>query len=86
MKLIFKYNWCVPYEASGTEIFIIECDSKIKLQVYVLDKIKEVRQKKNNYLTLFNFEFYNLDELEYQIEYNVYTLDEWCEKEIIKIE
>ena len=46
MKLIFKYNWCVPYEASGTEIFIIECDSKIKLQVYVLDKIKEVRQKK----------------------------------------
>jgi hypothetical protein len=28
---------------------------------------------------------YNLDDLENQIQYNVFTLDEWCEKEIIKI-
>ena len=46
MKLIFKYNWSVPYEASGTEIFAIECDSEIKLQVHVLDKIKQTKKKR----------------------------------------
>jgi hypothetical protein len=85
MKLIFKYNWWIPDEASGTEIFVIECDSQIKLQVYVLDKIKETRKKEFGVLSLFGFDFYNLDDLENQIQYNVFTLDEWCEKEIIKI-
>ena len=84
-KLIFKYEWSIPWETSGTETFIIECASKIKLQVYVLDKVKEAR-KNHSHITLFNFEFYNLDDLEYQIEHNVYTLDEWYEKNKITIE
>jgi hypothetical protein len=84
MKLIFEYNWCVPHEASGAEVFAIECDSKIKLQIYVLDKIKEAR-KESNYITLFNFDFYDLNELEHQIEHNVFTLEEWYEKNKIEI-
>jgi hypothetical protein len=84
MKLIFEYEWSVPYEASGTEIFIIECDSEIKLQVHVLDKIKEAR-KNMCILNLFDFEFYNLDELEYQIQYKTYTLEEWTDKRIKNI-
>jgi hypothetical protein len=85
MQLIFEYNWCIEHEASGTEIFVIECDSIIKLQVYVLDEIKAAR--KDNFLTIFNMDFYNLDSLEIQIQIqdNIYTLDEWCGKKIIKI-
>jgi hypothetical protein len=84
MKLIFEYEWSVPYEASGTEIFIIECDSEIKLQVHVLDKIKEAR-KNMNFVNIFDFDFYNLDELEYQIQHKTYTLEEWTDKRIKKI-
>ena len=84
MKLIFKYNWSIPWEASGTEVFTIECSSVLKLQIYVLDKVKEAR-KESSYITLFNFDFYNLDDLEYQIEHNVFTLEEWYEKNKIKI-
>ena len=80
MKLIFKYDWSVPYEASGTEIFAIECDSEIKLQVHVLDKIKQTRKKEFSVLSLFGFDFYNLYDLEDQIQHNVFTLEEWYEK------
>lgn len=85
MKLIFEYNWCIPYEASGTEIFPIVCDSQIKLQVHVLDKINETRKEEFGILTLFGFDFYDLGNLEHQIQYNVFTLEEWYEKNKTKI-
>jgi hypothetical protein len=50
----------------------------------VLDKIKEAR-KNMCILNLFDFEFYNLDELEYQIQYKTYTLEEWTDKRIKNI-
>jgi hypothetical protein len=83
-KLIFTYYWNIPWEASGTEVFTIECSSKLKLQIYVLDKVKEAR-KETSYINLFNFDFYNLDELERQIEHNLFTLEEWYEKNKIQI-
>jgi len=84
MKLIFEYSWCIPWEADGTETFAIEFESLLGFQCYVLDKIKEAKQKGDTLLTLFDFTFYHLDELEEQIQTNVFTLENWFEKRMVK--
>jgi hypothetical protein len=82
-KLVFEYNWSIPWEANGTEVFAFEYESKIAFQCYVLDLIK--KSKKNDVpFVLFDWGF-DTSEIEKEIEHNVYTLEEWFEKKKIKL-
>lgn len=78
-KLIFEHNWCIPYEAQGTEAFAFEYKSKIHFQCFVFDLIDDAKRKRDN-VELFGWTFEDLSELEKEVTHKVYTLDEWFEK------
>ena len=78
-KLVFEHNWCIPWEADGTEVFAFEYESKIAFQCYVLDLIKKSKINGES-VVLFGWRFDDLLEFEKEIEHNVYILEEWFEK------
>jgi|688.fasta_scaffold1091039_3 hypothetical protein len=83
-KLIFEHNWSIPYESNGTEVFAVEYESKIAFQCYVFDLIKKSKNTDDTFV-LFGWSFYDLSELEIEIEHNVYTIEEWFEKKKQKL-
>jgi hypothetical protein len=83
-KLIFEHNWSIPWEASGTEVFAFEYESKIAFQCYVLDLIKKSK-KTGDPIVLFDWTFSDKSQLEDEIEHQVYTIEEWFETKKFKI-
>ncbi|MDB4314466.1 hypothetical protein N9955_00395 [bacterium] len=72
MKLIIVYDWCVPYEASGTETLPFEYESKE--QAFV-DFFELVEKKKD----LFEFagkKWFTDDDFD---SVKFYDLEEWFE-------
>jgi hypothetical protein len=97
MKIVFEYNWNVEHEASGTETIPFEYSSIEDFQFMVLEKIKEHKEKcikeygnidgsqwyRNGNIKILNQEF-NVGSLEDSIEFCVYELDDWFEKNWVK--
>lgn len=83
-KLVFEHNWDVPHEASGTEVFAFEYESKIAFQCHALDLIKKSK-KNGGPVVLFHWAFYDEIKLVDEIEHNVYDLEDWFEKKKQKI-
>jgi len=80
-RFIFEYHWCIPYEASGINTLPFEYESIIKFQCDILDEIKNA---KDGYepINILGLQVYpdGFDDLEQQLETNVYSLDEWFNK------
>ena len=80
MKLIFLYNWCVPYESSGTNTIPFEYSSLEEFQFMILEKIQEHKQKGLTHMLLFGYTM-DIDEASLEsIESITFTLDDWFEK------
>lgn len=86
MKLVFEIHWCVEYVASGIHTIPLEYSSIEDFQYMVLEKIKEYKEQceneewyRNGYIEILGHE-YNIGDLEDSIEYNVYELNDWFER------
>ena len=80
-RFIFEYHWCIPYEASGIDVSPFEYESIIKFQCDMLDEIKKCKCEDVS-VKILGLEVYphDFDDLERQLENNVYSLDEWFNK------
>ena len=95
MKLVFEYQWC-GFEASGTETICVEYESIIAFQCMVLDLIAKYKEEccnkygaedgeswyRNGEISILGT-FYNVGNVEDDIETCVYTLEDWFEKKKI---
>jgi len=72
MKLVMRYNWCVPYEADGTEVIPFEYSSKEDAFID-FETIKENSEH--------GFEFFgHFFDLENAEETEFFELEEWFER------
>ena len=80
-RFIFEYHWDIPHEACGIDVTPFEYESIIKFQCDVLDKIKKAKaeDKPVKFIGCMVYP-YDFDDLERQLETNVYSLDEWFNK------
>ena len=92
MKLVFEYHWG-DYEASGISTIPFEHSSIEDFQYMVLEKIKEYKEKcikeygekdgskwyRNGGIEILN-DCFEVGNLEDSIEYNVYELNDWFER------
>jgi len=92
MKIVFEYYWG-DYEASGIATIPFEYSSIEDFQYMVLEKIKEHKEQciekygkkdgsewyRNGSIEILN-ESFEVGNLEESIEYNVYELNEWFER------
>ena len=83
MKLVFEYHWAVPYESQGVITVACERKSKIALQCEMLDEVK-LAKCEDRCAKILGIETYEFDDLENQIEHNVYSLDDWFNKTKVK--
>jgi hypothetical protein len=81
MKLIFEHHWG-DEPCSGTDIIPFEYSSKEDFVLMILDKFNSKFWKDNSFCELFGSYLYK-DDIE-NLEYNVYTLDEWFERKKYK--
>lgn len=90
MRLVFIYHWCIPYEAEGTETIPFEYSSIEDFQFFVLEKIAEIKSKKDcfgyssHYIELFGYNML-IEEIEYNINHIVISLEDWFDKKKISI-
>lgn len=70
-KLILKYDWRVPYEASGTEVIPFEYESPERAYVDFCD----LQEKSEYFFWFLGHEFNKSDK---DVEF--FTLEEWFER------
>ena len=84
MKLLYSKYDTDGYTYGCTKSIPFECESKMKFVEIVLQRIDEAKEKeeRNEYpwVRLFGDENVTIEELE-GFEDNIYTLEEWFEKE-----
>lgn len=93
MKLVFEYESTDGYTYSCTNTVPFEYSSVLEFQYMVLEKIKEHKQKcikeygkkdgsewyRNGEINILGHDR-NVGQLEDSIEHNVFTLEEWFDK------
>jgi len=77
MRLIFEHFWGGE-PCSGTDMIPFEYSSKEDFVLMVLDKFDSKYWKNNTFCELFGAYLYK-DDID-NLEYNIYTLDEWFER------
>jgi hypothetical protein len=70
-KLILRYDWCVPYEASGTEVIPFEYESLERAYVDFCD----LQEKAGYFFWFLGHEFNKSDK-----DVKFFTLEEWFER------
>lgn len=78
VKLIYRYSWGGE-PCSGTEIFPFEYKGKDEFIYDIIKRFDKKYFKKENYVDMFG-QYLNENDIN-EIENNIFTLEEWFNKE-----